>query len=181
MIDKLSTQLKDVYLYESKVYGDERGSFRETWKEGVYDDFTFVQDNVSISQKGIVRGLHFQRKQPQGKLVSVITGSVIDVVIDLRKSSPTFLKYETFYLNGAGRQLYVPEGYGHGFISLEDNTVFSYKCTDFYDPKDELVLLFDEVIDITTLVPPQIKPQFSEKDKEGLTMKFIEKNNIFFK
>jgi dTDP-4-dehydrorhamnose 3,5-epimerase len=138
----IHTKIKDLLIIEPKVYGDERGYFFETYQEKRYKEngipYTFVQDNRSKSTKGVLRGLHFQKTKPQGKLVSVTSGEVLDVAVDLRTTSETFGSYEAVVLSGKNkRQLFVPPGFAHGFLVLSDTAEFTYKCTDYYDPKDE--------------------------------------------
>jgi dTDP-4-dehydrorhamnose 3,5-epimerase len=141
--------IEGLFLIQPKVFGDERGYFLETWSErdfaAVGIDARFVQDNQSKSRKGVLRGLHFQRKHPQGKLVRVIQGQVFDVAIDLRQLSPTFGAWQGEILSGElQNQLYVPPGFAHGFLVLSDEAVFAYKCTDFYHPEDEEGIRWDD-------------------------------------
>lgn len=150
----LATDIKDLYIIEPAKFGDHRGYFMETYN---YKDFkaaglsmTFVQDNQSMSTKGVLRGLHFQIKHPQGKLVRVIKGEVFDVAVDLRKGSSTYGKWHGVVLSEENKkQFYVPEGFAHGFLVLSEEAEFAYKCTDFYNPSDEGGLLWcDEIIGI---------------------------------
>lgn len=126
-----------------KVFADDRGSFFESFNQKKFQDLAgldlrFVQDNISVSKKGVLRGLHYQFNQPQGKLVSVISGSILDVAVDLRKQSKTFGKYFSCVLSDSNRdQLWIPVGFAHGFLALSDFTTVMYKTTDFYSPKDE--------------------------------------------
>lgn len=136
------TYIKGLYIVEQKIFEDERGYFMESYNSRAFKeaglDLRFVQDNQSKSQKGVLRGLHFQKKHPQGKLVRVLTGEVFDVAVDLRKNSSTFKKWFGCILNHQNRkQLYVPEGFAHGFLVLSDEAELAYKCTDFYYPNDE--------------------------------------------
>ena len=129
-------------IIEPAVHGDNRGYFMETYNQNDMHeaglDMVFVQDNQSMSRKGVLRGLHFQKTHPQGKLVRVIRGSVFDVAVDLRKNSPTFGKWYGVELTGENKkQFYVPEGFAHGFLVLSDEAEFCYKCTDYYAPGDE--------------------------------------------
>jgi dTDP-4-dehydrorhamnose 3,5-epimerase len=138
-----------LFLIQPKVFGDTRGYFFETWSQKAYEDagiFTiFVQDNQSKSVKGVLRGLHFQKKHPQGKLVRVIQGEVFDVAVDLRYESPTFSKWHGVILSGElQNQFYIPPGFAHGFLVLSDEAVFNYKCTDFYHPEDESGIRWDD-------------------------------------
>jgi len=136
------TRLVDVLLVEPDVYGDARGFFLESWHREKYAeqglDVDFVQDNHSRSAKGVLRGLHYQLQQPQGKLVRVVTGTVFDVAVDIRKGSPTFGQWVGAELSEDNQhQLYVPPGFAHGFCVLSDSADFLYKCTDYYAPQDE--------------------------------------------
>ena len=135
----IETKIKDLYIIEPKVFGDARGYFMESYNQKDFFEagltMTFVQDNESKSRKGVLRGLHFQTKHPQGKLVRVTQGEVWDVAVDLRKNSPTFLKWEGVYLSEKNkRQFYIPEGFAHGFVVISNEAMFNYKCTNFYDP-----------------------------------------------
>ena len=136
------TAIEGLALIEPAIHGDARGYFVETYSlrdmQEAGLNMTFVQDNESMSVRGVLRGLHFQKEHPQGKLVRVIRGQVFDVAVDLRKDSPTFGKWHGEILSGENKkQFYIPEGFAHGFLVLSDTAVFSYKCTDFYHPGDE--------------------------------------------
>jgi dTDP-4-dehydrorhamnose 3,5-epimerase len=145
----IKTEIDGVYIIETGVFGDNRGYFMETYN---YNDFkaagldmVFVQDNQSSSRKGVLRGLHFQKNNPQGKLVRVIKGEVFDVAVDIRKDSETFGKWVGVTLNEENKkQFYVPEGFAHGFLVLSDEAEFCYKCTDFYHPEDEGGIAWDD-------------------------------------
>lgn len=175
-----SGEFDDVLFVKSEVYNDTRGWFKETWTKGngITKDIQFVKDNVSKSNKGVLRGLHFQLHNPQGKLVTVLNGAVIDVIIDIRKDSPTFLKAEHFLLTeDNGYQLYVPPGFAHGFLSLEDNTIFQYKCTAHYCPTDEYTLKWDN--NITNELWYKHPRDFhniivSEKDNQGISIQQLQ-------
>lgn len=135
-------ELKGLWLFQPEVFPDERGSFMETWNAKKYLEFgvpsSFVQDNLSRSSKGTLRGLHFQNPRPQGKLVCVLKGQVWDVSVDLRLGSPTFGKWTAVTLDDKlGNQLYIPPGFAHGFCTLSEEALFFYKCTDYYSPRDE--------------------------------------------
>ncbi|MFH0726342.1 MAG: dTDP-4-dehydrorhamnose 3,5-epimerase [Pseudomonadota bacterium] len=164
----LTTPLKGVLIVEPKVFGDSRGFFTETYHQKRYQqsgiDCPFVQDNLSFSVKHTLRGLHYQIRRPQAKLVQVLTGEVFDVVVDLRRGSETFGRWEGVHLSGENkRQLFVPEGFAHGFCVLSDTALFSYKCSDFYAPEDEGgVLWSDPTIGIAW---PVSVPIISEKDR----------------
>lgn len=160
-----------LYEIQPKVFGDSRGYFFESYSERDFFaaglKMTFVQDNQSLSTKGVLRGLHFQTQHPQGKLVRVVSGQVYDVAVDLRKDSPTFGKYYGVVLDGSVQnQFYIPQGFAHGFYVLSETAVFTYKCTDFYDPKGEGGLMWnDSTIGIDwNAVAPGLEPLLSEKD-----------------
>ncbi|GAA5186430.1 dTDP-4-dehydrorhamnose 3,5-epimerase [Ferrimonas gelatinilytica] len=164
----INTELSDCYIIEPKVFGDSRGFFFESFqlerfkKSGI--DFDFVQDNRSRSSKGVIRGLHFQKNKPQGKLVSVTRGEVLDVAVDLRENSPTFGKSLAVILNDVNnRQLWIPPGFAHGFSVLSEFADFHYKCTEYYDPQDEGGIIWnDEHLNIDWKVD---SPLISDKDK----------------
>lgn len=163
----IKTKIQDLLIIEPKVFGDDRGFFYETFQKQRYResgiDAEFVQDNRSRSSKGVLRGLHFQKTKPQGKLVTVTDGEVFDVAVDLRPNSPTFGQHETIILTGKNKlQFYIPPGFAHGFCVLSDMADFQYKCTDYYDPSDESGVLWN---DASLNIPwPIKKPQLSEKD-----------------
>jgi dTDP-4-dehydrorhamnose 3,5-epimerase len=145
----IKTSINDVFIIEPTVFGDERGYFMETYHEKEFKDagidVTFVQDNQSKSKKGVLRGLHFQYNNPQGKLVRVIKGKVFDVAVDLRKNSSTYGEWEGVVLSEENKkQFYVPEGFAHGFLVLSDEAEFTYKCTNFYDADDEGGILWND-------------------------------------
>ena len=164
-----NTFIKDLIVIESKVYGDDRGFFMETYhKKDFYDGrikVEFVQDNHSRSKKGVLRGMHYQITEPQGKLVRVISGEVYDVAVDIRKDSETYGRwYGTKLSSENKRMLYVPEGFAHGFYVLSDYAEFTYKCTRFYNPKDEGGFRYDDK-DIAIDWPLEGEtPIVSEKD-----------------
>lgn len=165
----IKTALQGVLIIEPRVFGDERGFFKETFSTERYREqagitLTFVQDNHSRSQRGVLRGMHFQKNRPQGKLVGVSRGSVYDVAVDVNSASPTFGTYVAVELNDSNhRQLWIPPGYAHGFCVLTDIADFTYKCTDYYFPQDESGLAWDcpEV----AISWPIKEPKLSEKDK----------------
>ena len=143
------TAIPDVLLIEPDVFGDARGFFQETWHARRFAehglDVTFVQDNHSRSNRGVLRGLHFQNPVAQGKLVRVVRGAVFDVAVDIRRGSPTFGRWVGYELSGDNhRQLWVPPGFAHGFCVLEDGTDFLYKCTDYYAPEHEHGVRWDD-------------------------------------
>jgi len=140
--------LPGVMLLKPRIFRDERGHFFEAWRAAEFDGIgigPFVQDNVSVSRKNVVRGLHLQHPRAQGKLVSVLSGRVFDVAVDVRMGSPTFGQWAGAELSGAnGFQLWVPPGFAHGFMALTDGAVFSYKCTDYYTPSVEHTVLWSD-------------------------------------
>lgn len=166
----IDTSIPEIKIIEPKVFGDERGFFLETFQAKKYqaiigDNLTFVQDNHSRSSKGVLRGLHFQKTKPQGKLVRVVTGEVFDVAVDIRKGSPTFGKWEGVLLSGDNkRQFWVPPGFAHGFVVLSATADFEYKCTDYYDPNDEGAIKWDDP-DIAIDWPFDFEPSLSAKDE----------------
>lgn len=165
------TEVKGLYEIQPKIFGDARGYFLETYSE---KDFfaaglkmRFVQDNQSKSSKGVLRGLHFQTLHPQGKLVRALQGKLYDVAVDLRKDSATFGKYYGVILDVEKQNMfYIPEGFAHGFYVLSEESIFAYKCTDFYHPEDEGGLMWnDSAIGIDwKSVAPDVNPLLSEKD-----------------
>ncbi|WP_066552142.1 dTDP-4-dehydrorhamnose 3,5-epimerase [Croceicoccus bisphenolivorans] len=169
----MSTRLPEVVIFDPNVFGDERGFFQETWNRRTFADLgydlDFVQDNHSRSSRGVLRGLHYQRTRPQGKLVRVVRGSAFDVAVDLRRGSPHFGQWMGVVLSGENhRMLWVPPGFGHGFLSLEDGTDLLYKCTDFYVPEDEAAIRWDDQ-DIGIEWPlDDIEPTVSPKDRDAV-------------
>ena len=169
----IKTELNDCLIIEPQIFSDERGCFMETFQSKRYMkaniDHKFVQDNLSVSKQNVLRGLHFQIKNPQGKLVRVAKGEVYDVALDLRKNSETYLKWIGVYLSEENKkQLWIPPGFAHGFQTISREAVFEYKCTDYYDPNDEYTLLWnDPKLNINW---PSNKPILSKKDKEGLSI-----------
>lgn len=163
--------LPGLKLFELRRFGDDRGFFIESWNKRSFAEagFTedFVQDNHSRSAKGVLRGLHYQLERPQGKLVRVTRGRAFDVAVDLRRSSPTFGQWRAVTLSADEPTLFwIPPGFAHGFLSMEDSTEFQYKCTGFYDPADEHSLLWnDPAIGIDW--PLDGEPSLSAKDKTG--------------
>lgn len=174
-MEVIKTKLDGVVIIKPKVFGDDRGFFLETFQQERYRelagiDLPFVQDNHSRSTKGVLRGLHFQKTKPQGKLVRVVRGEVYDVAVDINPSSPTFGQYEGVILSEANKaQFWVPPGYAHGFAVLSETADFEYKCTDFYDPSDEGGLIWN---DPTVAIDwPLENPSLSEKDAVLPTLK----------
>jgi dTDP-4-dehydrorhamnose 3,5-epimerase len=166
------TLIADVLILEPKVFGDSRGFFFESWNEKTFQEATgldmhFVQDNHSRSQKGVLRGLHYQLNQPQGKLVRVTQGKVLDVAVDLRQSSPTFGQHVIVELSGENhKQLWVPAGCAHGFVVLSESADFLYKTTDYYAPQDEQCIRWDDPDLSIDWQLGDIKPQLSAKDQQ---------------
>jgi dTDP-4-dehydrorhamnose 3,5-epimerase len=165
------TKLDGCVIIEPKVFGDERGFFLETFQAERYASLAgisspFVQDNHSRSSKGILRGLHFQKTKPQGKLVRVVRGEVYDVAVDIREGSATFGEWEGVILSEDNKkQFWVPPGFAHGFVVLSDDADFEYKCTDYYDPSDEGSILWsDPDLDIPW---PTVNPVLSSKDESA--------------
>jgi dTDP-4-dehydrorhamnose 3,5-epimerase len=168
----IETSIPDVLILEPKVFGDERGFFYESFNAAAFEEATglkrqFVQDNHSKSQRGVLRGLHYQIQQPQGKLVRVVAGEVFDVAVDLRKSSPSFGRWVGTHLSAQNqRQLWVPEGFAHGFVVLSESAEFLYKTTDYYAPAHERSLLWNDP-ELGIQWPISEAPQLSKKDVEG--------------
>jgi dTDP-4-dehydrorhamnose 3,5-epimerase len=167
------TELPDVLRIEPKVFGDARGYFFEAYSARRYAEAgipaTFVQDNVSLSQRGVLRGLHFQHPYGQGKLVGVLRGEVFDVAVDVRRGSPTFGRWVGECLSGENkRQLYIPPGFAHGFLVTSDEALFAYKCTEYYHPETERTIRWDDArIGIRW---PIDGPVVSAKDDVALTL-----------
>jgi len=164
----IETRLPGVLIIEPRIFGDARGFFLETWncdryRAASFPDVVFVQDNHSRSQKGVLRGLHFQLNHPQGKLVQVATGIVFDVAVDVSSESPTYCQWVGTELSEENhRQLWIPPGYAHGFCVLSDVADFQYKCTAFYHPEDESDVLWNDP-DIG-IAWPVLEPLLSQKD-----------------
>ena len=170
------TSIPEVLIFEPQVFGDARGFLLESWNarrfcDAVGFDISFVQDNHSRSRRGVLRGLHYQITQPQGKLVRVATGRVFDAAVDLRKSSPTFGRWAGAELSGDNhRQLWIPAGFAHGFLVLSDSADFLYKTTDYYAPQHERSVLWnDPAIGIDW--PTDGEPTLSAKDKAGVLLR----------
>jgi dTDP-4-dehydrorhamnose 3,5-epimerase len=178
-IKKSETSQAGVLLLEPRVFGDERGFFLESYNERVFAAIgireRFVQDNHSCSERNVIRGLHYQVGQPQGKLVRVVTGEILDVCLDLRRSSPTFGKWQSFSISGENkRMLWIPSGFAHGFRVVSENANVLYKATAFYSPEDERTVAWND---------PQLKidwkltgePIISAKDQRGVSFELSEK------
>ncbi|GGX60195.1 dTDP-4-dehydrorhamnose 3,5-epimerase [Saccharospirillum salsuginis] len=170
----IDTKIPDVKILEPKVFGDDRGffmeSFRASWFRENVADVEFVQDNHSKSKNGILRGLHVQKKQTQGKLVRVTSGEVYDVAVDIRKNSKTFGQWVGEFLSSENkRQLWVPEGFAHGFLVVSQDAEFLYKCTDYYHPESEVSILWNDVtLNIDWPINKIDQVSLSKKDQEGI-------------
>ena len=170
-----STAISDVLIIEPKVFGDERGFFFESFNQAKFEaaigrKVNFVQDNHSRSAKNVLRGLHYQIQQPQGKLVRVVQGEVFDVAVDIRKSSPTFGKWVGEVLSADNKkQLWVPEGFAHGFVVLSESAEFLYKTTDYYVPEFERSIVWSDP-DIAIKWPIQGEPTLSAKDQQATSL-----------
>lgn len=169
----IETAISDVKILEPKVFGDERGFFLESWNANTFAalglDLQFVQDNHSRSRQGILRGLHYQLQNPQGKLVRVTQGAVFDVAVDIRRSSPTFGHWVGVELSASNhRMLWIPAGFAHGFYVLSESADFQYKCTDFYNPAAEKSILWnDSDLNISWPLVNGQAPLLSAKDEQG--------------
>ncbi len=178
-MELIPTVIEGLLIVEPRVFGDERGFFQESWNRRTFAelglDLDFVQDNHSRSAKGVLRGLHFQNPSPQGKLVRVTAGRVWDVAVDIRRSSTTFGQWVGIELSAANKRMFwVPPGFAHGFVSLEDGTDFLYKCVGYYDPFNEHSLLWnDPAIGIDWPVDG-LDLQLSDKDQAGKPLAEIE-------
>ena len=175
----IQTKIPDVVIVEPRVFGDNRGFFYESYNEKAFIEATgisrnFVQDNHSRSQKNVLRGLHYQIQRPQGKLVRVVVGKVLDVAVDIRKSSPTFGQWVSCLLSAENKlQFWVPEGFAHGFVVLSDVAEFLYKTTDYYAPEYERSIIWNDS-DLKVDWQLEGEPLLSKKDKEGLPLKEAE-------
>jgi dTDP-4-dehydrorhamnose 3,5-epimerase len=175
----IATEIPDVLIIEPKVFGDERGFFFESFNQRAWEEQTglkssFVQDNHSRSTKNVLRGLHYQIRQPQGKLVRVCQGEVFDVAVDIRKSSPTFGKWVGVLLSAENkRQLWIPEGFAHGFQVVSDTAEFLYKTTDYWAMEHERSIIWNDP-DLGIEWPLQGEPVLAKKDSEGKPFKSAE-------
>jgi dTDP-4-dehydrorhamnose 3,5-epimerase len=173
------TAIPDVLIIEPQVFGDERGFFYESFNARRFKELTgvatpFVQDNHSKSAQHVLRGLHYQIRQPQGKLVRVVAGEVFDVAVDIRKHSPTFGQWVGVTLSGENkRQLWIPEGFAHGFVVTSESAEFLYKTTDYWAPEHERTILWNDP-DIGIEWPIASEPRLSAKDQAGIMLKFAE-------
>lgn len=169
----IDTKIPEVKILEPAVFGDDRGFFMETWQQKKFEELvtgkptTFVQDNHSKSKKGILRGLHYQTENTQGKLVRVVSGEVFDVAVDIRKNSPTFGQWVGVYLSAENkRQLWIPEGFAHGFLVTSTSAEFVYKCTNYYNPSAEHSIAWNDK-DLSIEWPAVSQILLSDKDKAG--------------
>ena len=175
-MEVIETSLEGVLLIKPDIFSDERGLFSETFSLKKYKEFgitlDFVQDNLSFSIKNTLRGLHFQQNNPQGKLVRVVSGKVMDVVVDIRQESNNFGRYLTIDLDDKEfNQLYIPPGYAHGFLTLSEKAIFEYKCTDYYYPEDQFGLIWN---DPSINIPwPTKTPLLSNQDKNFPNLKMF--------
>ena len=167
----IKTPIEGVYVIEPKVFGDDRGYFLETYQKDVFDsaglNYTFVQSNLSKSHKGVLRGLHFQTRKPQAKLVRVVQGEVYDVAVDLRKDSPTYGKYVGVTLSGEKHNMFmIPRGFAHGFLVLSDTALFEYQVDDVYDPGYEGGIPWND--DTVNIAWPKVDCPLDLSPKDGL-------------
>lgn len=166
----ITTEIPGVVILKPKVFGDQRGFFmesfnRRSWSEATGLDYDFVQDNHSRSARGVLRGLHYQIRQPQGKLVRVVSGEVFDVAVDVRRSSATFGKWVGVRLSEENRlQFWVPPGFAHGFMVLSESADFLYKATDYYAPEHERSIIWNDP-ELNIEWPEIVRPELSEKDR----------------
>jgi len=175
----IKTDIQDVMVFEPRVFGDERGFFYESFNQKVWQEktglqTTFLQDNHSRSVKNVLRGLHYQIQQPQGKLVRVIRGTVFDVAVDIRRSSPSFGQWVGLELSAENkRMMWIPEGFAHGFLVLSDVAEFLYKTTDYWAPQYERTIIWNDP-DLAIAWPLQNQPILSSKDAQGTLFKDAE-------
>ena len=169
----VATSISEVLIFEPRVFGDDRGFFFESFNERAFEEavgrrVTFVQDNHSRSQRGVLRGLHYQIENPQGKLVRVATGDVLDVAVDIRKGSPTFGQSVAVRLTETNkRQLWIPEGFAHGFVVLSETADFLYKTTDYYNPAAERAIAWNDPALAIDWQLDGIEPRLSAKDQQA--------------
>ena len=178
----ITCEIPGLVVIEPNVFGDARGYFMETWNQQRYRDagldWNFVQDNISFSRRGILRGLHFQNPKGQGKLVYALQGEVFDVAVDLRKSSSTFGRWHGLTLSAENkRQFFVPAGFAHGFAVLSETAMFAYKCTEFYNPQNEMSLLWNDP-EVGVRWPLET-PQLSDRDVRGVRLRDIPRERFF--
>lgn len=167
------TSIPGIQLIDPKVFGDERGYFLESWNQKSYAALgisgPFVQDNQSFSRKGTLRGLHYQIHNPQGKLVWSVEGEILDIAVDLRRSSPTFGRWTSMRLSGQNfRRAWIPPGFAHGFVVLSESALFCYKCTEYYTPENERTIAWDDPdLAIDWMLDPDLPPILSSRDQKG--------------
>jgi dTDP-4-dehydrorhamnose 3,5-epimerase len=172
------TSIPDVLVLTPKVFNDERGTFAETFNQNLFDSMigqglSFVQDNQSISKKGVLRGLHLQSRKPQGKLIRVTQGEIYDVFVDCRPTSASLGKYSGLRLTAESfQQLWIPPGFAHGFLTLSENATIQYKVTDYYDPGFEVTLAWNDPL-LSIDWPISSDPNLSEKDAKGIDFKSV--------
>jgi dTDP-4-dehydrorhamnose 3,5-epimerase len=176
------TPIPGVLLIQPQLFGDQRGFFIETWHRSRYQQLglndDFVQDNLAFSCKGVLRGLHFQNPNPQGKLVYVLQGEIYDVAVDIRKSSPAFGRAFGALLSAENhRQMYIPVGCAHGYLVVSDTALVAYKCTDFYSPSTQHALLWNDP-DLR-IDWPNDNPTLSDKDKQALALRQFDREFLF--
>ena len=177
-IRKISTSLPGVIILEPRVFGDERGFFLESYNQRVFAELgieeQFVQDNHSSSRRNVLRGLHYQIKQAQGKLVRAVEGEILDVAVDVRRSSPTFGRWEAVRLSGENkRMLWIPAGFAHGFLVISEKAQVLYKATDYYAPEHERTLMWNDP-DLKINWKLEGDPIVSAKDQRGMTLRDAE-------
>lgn len=178
----IKCELEGLVLVVPDTYTDARGYFMETWHQRRYAEhginWSFVQDNLSFSRRGVLRGLHFQNPTPQGKLISILQGEVFDVAVDIRRSSPTFKQWQGFILSSENKhQLFIPPGFAHGFLVLSETALCSYKCTDFYSKTDELTIRWNDP-DIGIKWPIE-NPVLSPKDATAAFLRELPADRLF--
>lgn len=178
-MELIPTTIEGLLIVEPRVFGDERGFFLESWNRRTFAelglDLDFVQDNHSRSARGVLRGLHYQQPKPQGKLVRVVSGRAWDVAVDLRAGSPTYGRWVGVELSAENKRMFwVPPGFAHGFVSLEDGTDFLYKCTASYDPTNEHSLMWNDSVVGIEWPLEGVDPQLSAKDKVGKPLLEVE-------
>lgn len=172
----IDTRIPDVKIIEPRTFNDERGSFMETWQKERFAEMVtgypvdFVQDNQSFSKRNVLRGLHYQSQRMQGKLIRVVSGNILDVAVDIRDGSKTFGEYVSVELSAENqRQLWIPKGFAHGFLTLSESAVCLYKVTDYYEPKYEKTIAWnDKTLNINW---GTLSPTISDKDNEGISFK----------
>ncbi len=175
------SEIPEIKIITPKIYEDDRGYFFETYNENNFKKLglptKFLQDNQAFSKKGTLRGLHYQLRFPQGKLVRVAKGEVFDIAIDIRQGSPTFGKYEGVHLSDKNNKImYIPEGFAHGYAVLSESAIFQYKCTEIYHPEDEYGVLWND--NDLNIDWPVHNPNLSQKDKNLPTMKSIDNKHL---